>query len=292
MTPVKKLLAQLTGVKKRKGYSAHCPAHGDRQPSLSITEGDDGRALVKCNAGCSVEDVVSAIGLTKRDLMPGRATTKVRNGKAEAQIPKFYDSDEAVMALEKKLGPHSEWWRYNTLGGDVGYVLRWDTAEGKKTRPISLFFSDWTWRIAAMPKPRPLFLLPKLIRTGGGVIVVAGGENAACAADILGFTATTSFGGANAADKTNWTPLAGKEVWILPDNDPSGEKYAESVAGILSKLTPRPVVKIVTLKDLPEGGDLVDWIEAHGDEVDVEAMRAEIEALATNIHAAQAKGGK
>ena len=41
-------------------------AHDDHNPSLSITEGDDGRALLKCHAGCTTEDVVAALTLRWR----------------------------------------------------------------------------------------------------------------------------------------------------------------------------------------------------------------------------------
>jgi len=47
---------------------ARCPAHDDTQPSLSITEGRDGRVLLHCFAECPTEKIVSAIGLTMRDL--------------------------------------------------------------------------------------------------------------------------------------------------------------------------------------------------------------------------------
>ncbi len=46
------------------GYLALCPAHEDREPSLSIGEGDDGRALIKCHAGCETEAVLRALGMT------------------------------------------------------------------------------------------------------------------------------------------------------------------------------------------------------------------------------------
>lgn len=52
------------------GYSARCPAHDDRGPSLSIREGDDGRVLLHCFAGCTADEVVGAIGLTLADLFP------------------------------------------------------------------------------------------------------------------------------------------------------------------------------------------------------------------------------
>jgi putative DNA primase/helicase len=56
------------------GWMASCPAHEDQTPSLSICVGNDGRTLLKCHAGCSVEEIVRAMGLSIRDLFaqPGR----------------------------------------------------------------------------------------------------------------------------------------------------------------------------------------------------------------------------
>ena len=52
MTPVERVLSKLPEAKRNgKGWHARCPAHDDRQPSLSIAEGDDGRALMHCHAG-------------------------------------------------------------------------------------------------------------------------------------------------------------------------------------------------------------------------------------------------
>jgi Toprim-like len=63
------LLSRLGGVsKKRQGFVARCPAHEDREPSLGITLGEDGRILLHCRAGCTVESVCAAIGIELRDL--------------------------------------------------------------------------------------------------------------------------------------------------------------------------------------------------------------------------------
>ncbi len=51
-----------------KGWSARCPAHEDRDPSLSIAEGADGQVLLYCHAGCALEDVVRALRLELSDL--------------------------------------------------------------------------------------------------------------------------------------------------------------------------------------------------------------------------------
>jgi len=68
------LVARLDGVKKRPDgrWSARCPAHEDKTPSLSVRELDDGRVLMHCFAGCSVESVLGAIGLKLEDLFPPR----------------------------------------------------------------------------------------------------------------------------------------------------------------------------------------------------------------------------
>ena len=68
------LLSRLSGV-KRTGpdrWSAKCPAHQDKTPSLSIRETDHQRVLIHCFAGCSVEEVLGAVGLTFDDLFPPR----------------------------------------------------------------------------------------------------------------------------------------------------------------------------------------------------------------------------
>lgn len=52
-------------------WQAKCPAHQDRSPSLSIREGEDGKTLIRCWAGCSTEDVVKAVGLRMADLFAG-----------------------------------------------------------------------------------------------------------------------------------------------------------------------------------------------------------------------------
>jgi hypothetical protein len=158
-------------------------------------------------------------------------------------------------------------------------IVRWDSPSGKGIRQVARHADGW--RISAMPDPRPLYGVPHL--AAARRIIVCGGEEAAEAARALGFTATTSAGDSQAAKKTDWRPLAGKEIWILPDNDKPGQRYANIVAGILAKLTPAPTVCVIELPDLADGDDIVDWIDAHGDAAEPDAMRSEIEAVAETI---------
>src|SRR4051794_15315760 len=55
---------------RQRGFTARCPAHDDRTPSLTVSEGADGRALLKCQAGCDSESVVRALELEWADLFP------------------------------------------------------------------------------------------------------------------------------------------------------------------------------------------------------------------------------
>lgn len=64
------LKARPTG---RLRWSARCPAHEDRSPSLSISEGRDGRVLVHCFGGCRPEAILKAVGLTFADVQPNSA---------------------------------------------------------------------------------------------------------------------------------------------------------------------------------------------------------------------------
>lgn len=73
MRPVDRVLEKLEGIKESNGsWVALCPAHDDKEPSLSVAEGDDGRALVKCFAGCEVSEIVAALGLEMKDLFEHR----------------------------------------------------------------------------------------------------------------------------------------------------------------------------------------------------------------------------
>ena len=68
------LLSRLSSVRQTGPgkWQARCPAHDDRSPSLSIRQTDDGKILIHCWSGCDTEAVITAIGLTWRDLYPDR----------------------------------------------------------------------------------------------------------------------------------------------------------------------------------------------------------------------------
>ena len=87
---IETLLDRLKGVRGSKGsYTARCPAHPDRSPSLAIRE-SDGTILLHCFAGCDVHQIVEAVGMDLGDLFP--PTEGVETSKPSLKRP-FYSSD-------------------------------------------------------------------------------------------------------------------------------------------------------------------------------------------------------
>lgn len=72
MTPIDLVLGGLSGVRQRQPgqWSARCPAHDDRGPSLSVRETSEHAVLLHCFAGCNVHDITAALGLDVADLFP------------------------------------------------------------------------------------------------------------------------------------------------------------------------------------------------------------------------------
>jgi len=71
MTPIEKVLSHFPDARRNgAGWMVRCPAHEDHTASLSVAEGRDEAVLLHCHAGCSVDAVVAAAGLSMSDLFP------------------------------------------------------------------------------------------------------------------------------------------------------------------------------------------------------------------------------
>jgi putative DNA primase/helicase len=280
-TPCERFLARLQDVTGERptrngdGWKARCPSHFDRNPSLSISEGADGRVLVKCFAGCDVDAIVAALGLTTSDLFPARDSQ--RNGRP-GRVTIYATLEAAISAIETASGGKEVGrWDYQYADSSTAFVVvRIDGARnGKSYRPIRPHADGWA--IGDPVGPLPLYRLGDL--ADANPVFVVEGERCVESARAIGLTATTSAHGANSPRKTDWTVLAGREVVIVPDNDDAGRSYADVVAGLLANLAPPAQVRILDLPDLPEGGDIVDFLRARESE-SPDRLRSEIESLA------------
>ena len=95
MTPAENLIQRLAKVRGRNGsWTACCPAHDDKGPSLAVRELPDGRVLVHCFAGCETESVLGAVGMDMTDLFPPEEKRRQYTDHGKPSVkPAFYASD-------------------------------------------------------------------------------------------------------------------------------------------------------------------------------------------------------
>lgn len=189
---------------------------------------------------------------------PPRPSSRPRKG--------YRTPQEAARRLGRGLGRIAGHWPYHDASGRpcLG-IYRFEADDGTKTyRPVHRGGDD-LWYVGDPEGPLPLYRLPELAKLADAdLVVVNEGERPADAARSLGMVATTPAHGAQSPHRTDWRPLAGKSVVILPDNDPPGREFALAVIDLLAKLDPAPTIKVVDLPGIPEKGDIVEWIAAGG----------------------------
>lgn len=76
MNKTEELLNKLKNVKGNTGrWTALCQAHPDKNLSLTVKTGNDGRILINCHAGCRTEHILIKIGFRMTDLFPDKKTS-------------------------------------------------------------------------------------------------------------------------------------------------------------------------------------------------------------------------
>lgn len=164
------------------------------------------------------------MGLEPKDLFVSRDSRKEKphtKGKSTLGHPqksmakRYATAGAAVSALTTKHGkPGGQWVYHDASGLPVAMALRFNRNNGSKYfLPVSLR-DDGGWYNRAPATPRPLYGLPDL--DAASVVYVCEGEKAADSARSIGLVTTTSFGGSDAPELTDWTPLVGRTVVILP----------------------------------------------------------------------------
>lgn len=214
---VENFLDRLDGVKQTStGWQARCPCRNDDQnPSLVVSQGNDGRVLVKCHRGnsCSAEEICKAVGLRLSDLMPDKPYVPEGGKKESLALVKTYDYvDENGNLLFQK--------------------LRYVDQDGKKTfkqrRPIAK--NQWVYSLGDTPKV--LYNLPSVLKAvnEGLPIFLVEGEKDADTLTKMGLIATTPPGGAGKWLDIHTDALRGGIVEVIADRDEVGKAHALEVA--------------------------------------------------------------
>ena len=223
--------------KAGSGYKAKCPAHDDHNPSLSLYLGKDGEWWPTCHTGCDRREIKKVLGLWTE------ANGNGNGGKFPQRRP------DVVFEYPKADGlPSFEVWRWNNPNGSLDTI-----------RPVKPPFRGV--EDSRYPKGKHvLFNLPELRERSETPVLVTEGEKSALAAQILfpSCMVTTSAGGSGSYAKSDWGPLAGRDVTIWPDNDLAGIKYAHKVRAVLLGMEASVKVVQVLGVGLPPKWDLAD----------------------------------
>ncbi len=233
-SPTQNVIDRLDPVRVNgRGWQAICPAHDDSKPSLSVAEGSEGQALLKCHAGCSTCSIVSAIGLTMADLFPERDSSG-------------FDVDET--------------YDYEDESGELLYqVVRLFPKDFRQRKPNGC--DDWEWSTKGVRKV--LYKLPELLKAEpSSLVFIVEGEKDVERLAKLGAVATCNPSGAGKWRDEYSEPLAGRSVVVLPDNDQTGRDHAEVVCRSLHNKASS--LKLLELPNLPEAGDVSDWLKSGG----------------------------
>ncbi len=223
MKPVEKVLRAVEDYEERtSGFWCICPVHDDHDPSLHVQEAKDGRALLKCRAGCDQADVLEALerrGLRRRDLfarpsptdrvssLNGRAKdTRSSSGGRERRVAAYpiKDASGLLVAIHERRESPS------------GKRFLWKHPNGEYSR-----------RGEIRPAALPLYgseLVANWPEDGG--IILVEGEKSAEALRRAGLHALGTVTGASGTHEAETLEvLTGRRVILWPDTDQAGREH-------------------------------------------------------------------
>lgn len=218
---------------------ALCPFHSDSHPSITVNERS---GQFKC-FGCDKKGSVFDFYMARHDV----------------------DYRTALNALAKEAGLTTETQKkivktydyVDSEGGFVFQVLRYEPKDFRQRRPDGK--GGWIWNLQGVQLVP--YNLSQVIKSSYCIIVE--GEKDCETLKELGFVASCNAQGAGKWRTEYSDHFKGKEIAIIPDNDDAGRKHALQIARSLKGIAKS--LKIVKLPDLPEKGDISDWLHNAGD---------------------------
>ncbi len=249
---------QYTGVNS-KGYptwKARCRAHDDDKASLTLSyaaESEYGPCMLAHCFACEskpMRDLLAPVGLAPRDLFDPNHTRENSSDKSPVVI----------------------WYDYHDVSGRLVYqVGRREKKEDFPQRHPDKA-GGWVWNMHGVR--RVLYRLPELTHADPSLTVyIPEGEKDVENLRALGLIATCNPQGAGKWQEDFSPALSGRDVVVLEDNDAPGQAHASKVAKSIRAYAKS--VKVLKLPDLPEHGDVSDWLQAGGTREELERLAHE-----------------
>jgi len=229
----------LHGRESGGGWMARCPAHDDKDPSLSLRDAN-GKVLAHCHAGCDQQTVIQA--LKALGLWPEREQQRV--------IAATYDyTDGAGQMLYQVVRTEPKGFYQRRPDGPDGWINK------KSNRQV-------------------LYHLPEVLQSP--IVFVVEGEKDVEKLREHGFAATTNAGGARAPWLPDYTEaLRGREVILIPDNDAPGWRRVSIIAKALLGSAAR--IRVFDLPTNTK--DISDWFAAGHSECELIAILEGVHAV-------------
>ena len=163
---------------------------------------------------------------------------------------------ETETETDPELGPYVY---RNARGNPHAKVVR--TPNGK-SRFTQQHWTGKAWQAGMADRKLP-YRLPELLAAKPAEwVCITEGEKDAVNVAKLGLTATTNPNGAKGWKKANLVPwfAACTRIAVFEDNDEPGRERSKRIIETLSVIAPPPDIRVVSFPELPEGGDVSDWL--------------------------------
>lgn len=229
-----------------------CVFHPDKNPSLSINTKHGLFNCFSCGAKGNGFDLYMKIkgcdfktALEELEKRTGITPAKTYCGRPQVVATfVFRDAEGSPLYWKKRYEPGFD-------GRSKSFVFYHKSAKGQEVKGRGCQAVPYNLHVlAAHPEGEPVFFLE--------------GEKKADVLTSWDLCATSLDSGGQSGKGAAWRKefnpyFKGREVYILPDNDKTGEEYAATLAGHLAGIA--AAVKILRLPGLPEKGDIIDWCE-------------------------------
>ncbi len=252
---LERVLTRLDHVRKSNDqWTARCPAHADRTPSLSISLGKDGKVLLHCFAGCTYDAIVQALGLQVADMFPDTATAYPRQKNTAQQRLSLLD-----IAQAKKLP-----WKFlcnlgiveEARGLRIPYYLADGTCASRYRIRTALTAKEGSWWNKGAGDITPYGLEHLEAARKDEFLIIVEGESDCWTLWYQGFPAL-GVPGAEMIQTLKVEYLAGmKRVYVLREPDAAGTRFVEGIARVLTTWNWQGTALMVTLPHAKDPNDL------------------------------------
>lgn len=244
---IEDFVSRLSAVKGSRGqYSAKCPAHDDKHASLSVKQGNDGKILLHCHAGCTTENIVSALGLKISDLFQTDRQQQYgcqapTASKGSGAVTYDYEDIDGNVVAKKIRYPNKAfcWVSRNPKNGKF--------EKGREHCKSPLIYNMYdTKTIDTLYIVEGEKDVDTLKRYGKNAVSLPDGAKSKWAAEYGDF-------------------FKGRTIAIIQDNDKPGKEFAETLAKKLADTAKS--VRIIDLTkiwdNMPDKADVSDYLTAY-----------------------------